>query len=615
MLCADNKKQTLKRHSVRTICNEDSAYDDKYCQRCKCLLEIPLNEFLSSDRRIPGFIGQCEVELSFIQAIVWLKSITACVPQISVEKLQQLFDNKCNIRDQRSIKDIHVQSLATFPNKTPSPSVHNMFNNREQLTLSFNSILDSSYNISPMIHKSYINDISNESFNFVSSLKDQNKSVTELSKPGTSTGYVMTNEKRKEFLSRPYLIPDSDEESLSDLADMFEESVTCNDVEELLQNFEHKQTSRRNSNNQVNSEIIEDENINSIITSTINSTLKNDAEISSKYGSVSLSRCQSIESIPNLKCKSDNCIISLTGQSDTTNNMKTSNNYLTQLSISDINLSQIISPISYMTPREQNNANNFQTDQVQSKTLHHNDADFEYQINSYSNSSCIQSDTENEKNDSAYSTWEIETLNYDTATTKPTANKPDTMKHHYNLRPRKETKHKKTIASTLLIRKSIRKGQHSMEKSSLKKRKSKPAKNVSEKTKKNKNEVISANWLNFTAELLNAEYIIHTSVKVILSTICDKRTAQQYARHRYWKDSLEEQAVNAVLNIVDILKTEKKPNICEHLIETAIVETLDEMMTSVQLNEVCILYYTYILYINAHSLSIYKYRINNKRYI
>ncbi|KMQ92106.1 fgfr1 oncogene partner [Lasius niger] len=584
LLDTNNKKQTLSERDstfvhTTNIRNEGPAYDNYKC-RCKSLLEIPSNIFPPSNKRMPSFIGQCEVQVSFIQAIVWLKSVTACVPQISVEKLQQLFDKRCNIRDNynydenKHTEDVHVKSpLTTFVNKTPL--IREMLNDSERfITPSFKNILDFSNVISPsMIYKSYTDseDIQNETFSFMSPLKDQNESVVELSKPGTSTGYVVTNqEKRKEFLPQPYIIPDSDEESLSDLNDRFEKSITVDDLQEPLQNFEYEQASCKNFNKRVNNEIIEDE--------SISSTLKNVADSSSKF--VSSARSQSIESISNWEYNSDNnCIISLTSQYNVTDNMETSDydpnnftNYLTQPS--NINLFQMSPLISCVTPREQNNANNFQTDRVQSRTLHddYNDDDFKYQIND--NSPCTRmSDTaiENEKNDSAYSTWQIETLNYDAKiTTKPiTANKPDTnVRHHYNLRPRKKKviKHEEATASS-------------------KKRKSESAKNLSEERKKNKDEVISASWLDFTVDLLNAEHIIHTSVKVILSTLCDKRTAQEYAIHGCWKDSLEEQGVNAVLNIVDILRMEKKPNICEKEIETTIIATLDEMMTCVQLNE------------------------------
>ncbi|XP_029673338.1 uncharacterized protein LOC115241634 [Formica exsecta] len=762
LLHTNNKKQALpERDSTFIHTNTRNEGRDNYTCRCKYLSEIPSNMFPPFYKRISSSIGRYEVELNFIQAIVWLKSVTACIPQISVEKLQQLFDKQCNMRDNynydenRHVKDVDVESSLTIPiNKTPS--IHEMLNNSEEfITSNLRNIFDSSYNvISPMIYKSYIEpeDIQSQTFDFISSSKDRNESVAEFSKPETntyamtnqkrrkeflskpciipdlyedplsdmndlfeesdnmqkhqnyeneqissknsnkqvnneitedksicptskkpetSTSHVMTNqEKRKEFLSKPCIIPDLDEDSLSDMNDLFEESDdmqehqnfeneqissknsnkrvnneitedksicstskkpetstnyvmtnqekrkeflskpciipdldedSLSDMNDLFeesddmqehQNFENEQISLKNSNKRINNEIIEDESICSIS--------KNNADISNEHRSVSLARCQSFESILNLKYNfDDEYITPMTSQYDANNKMKTPDyhnptnftNYL-----SNINFSEIISPISCMIPREQNKANNFQTGQAQSKTLHdYNDEDFEYDIND--NSLCTSmSDTaaENQDHDSAYSTWKIETLNYDAAiTTKPiTANKRKSNANigcHYNLRSHK--KHIEVTVSPSLIQKPVRRRPSAGKRCSSKKRKSEPAKDLSKKKKGNKDEVISASWLDFTIELLNSEHVILTSVKIILSTLCDKKTAQEYAVHRCWKDSLEEQAINAVLNIVDILKMEKKPDICAKQIEKTIIETLDEMLTSLQLNETFIWIY------------------------
>ncbi|KAM0731607.1 hypothetical protein ACS0PU_001149 [Formica fusca] len=844
LLHTNNKKQALpERDSTFIHTNTRNEGRNNYTCRCKYLSEIPSNMFPPFYKRISSSIGRYEVELNFIQAIVWLKSVTACIPQISVEKLQQLFDKQCNMRDNynydenRHVKDVDVESSLTIPiNKTPS--IHEMLNNSEEfITSNLNNIFDSSYNvISPMIYKSYIDpeDIQSQTFDFISSSKDRNESVAEFSKPETntyamtnqkrrkeflskpciipdlyedplsdmndlfeesddiqkhqnfeneqtssknsnkqvnneitvdksicptskkpetSTSHVMTNqEKRKEFLSKPCIIPDLDEDSLSDMNDLFEESDdmqehqnfeneqissknsnkrvnneitedksicstskkpetstnyvmtnqekrkeflskpciipdldedSLSDMNDLFeesddmqehQNFENEQISSKNSNKRVNNEITEDKSIcstskkpetstNYVMTNqekrkeflskpciipdldedslsdmndlfeesddmqehqnfeneqislknsnkrinneiiedeSICSISKNNADISNEHRSVSLARCQSFESILNLKYNSDDEYITpMTSQYDANNKMKTPDyhnptnftNYL-----SNINFSEIISPISCMIPREQNKANNFQTGQVQSKTLHdYNDEDFEYDINDNSlYTSMSDTAAENQDHDSAYSTWKIETLNYDAAiTTKPiTANKRKSNANigcHYNLRSHK--KHIEVTVSPSLIQKPVRRRPSAGKRCSSKKRKSEPAKDLSKKKKGNKDEVISASWLDFTIELLNSEHVILTSVKVILSTLCDKKTAQEYAVHRCWKDSLEEQAINAVLNIVDILKMEKKPDICAKQIEKTIIETLDEMLTSLQLNETFIWIY------------------------
>ncbi|XP_050464186.1 uncharacterized protein LOC126858150 [Cataglyphis hispanica] len=502
LIHTNNKKKTLPEKDstfVQTnICNESH---NNYTCRCKYFSEIPSNVFPPFYKRIPSFLGQYEVEVNFIQAIVWLKSVTASITQIPVEKLQQLFDKQCNMRDNynydenRQTKDVHVESSLTIPiNKTPS--IEEMLNNSEVfITSSSENIFDSSCNIiSPMIYKSFIDpeDIQSETFDFKCSSKDRNESIAELSKPEASSGYVMKNQKKKkEFLSKSYINPDLNEDSLSDLNDLFEES---DDMQEY-QSFKHKRISSKNSKKR--------------------------------------------------------------------------------------------------TPREENKANNFQTDQVQSKTLHdYNDDGFEYDINDSLCSLTSDIAAEKQDHDSAYSTWKIETFNYDAAiTTKSiSANKcisDANIGCHYNLRSRK--KHVEVTVSPSLIQKSRHRRLSAGKRSSSKKCKS--AKDLSKKKKGNKDEIISSNWLDFTVEVLNSEHVILTSIKVILSTLFNKRTAQEYAVHRCWKDSLEEQAVNAILNVVDILRLEKKSDICTKEIEKAIVETLDEMLTSLELNETSIWIY------------------------
>ncbi|KAL6447425.1 hypothetical protein ACFW04_001554 [Cataglyphis niger] len=679
LLRTNNKKKTLpKRDStfVQTnICNEGH---NNYTCRCKYFSEIPSNVFPPFYKRIPSFLGQYEVEVNFIQAIVWLKSVTASITQIPVEKLQQLFDKQCNMRDNynydenRQIKDVHVESSLTIPiNKTPS--IQEMLNNSEVfITSSSDNIFDFSCNIiSPMIYKSFIDPegIQSETFDFKCSSKDRNESIAELSKPETSNGYVMKNQKKKkEFLSKSYINPDLNEDSLSDLNDLFEES---DDMQEY-QSFKHKRISSKNSKKRVNNEIIENKNIyftskkpetntsyimtnqkkrkifssksyiisdtnenyslsdlsdlfeeseaaiqeyqnfeneqtslqnsnkqinNEIINEDENICSKNNADISNKlHRSVSLARCQSFESILNLKYNSDECITPITSQYDANDKMEmpdyhNSINFTNYLD--NISFSQIDSLFSCKTPWEEKKANNFETDQVQSKTSHdYNDDGFEYDINDSLCSLTSDIAAEKQDHDSAYSTWKIETFNYDAAiTTKSiSANKcisDANIGCHYNLRSRK--KHVEVTVSPSLIQKSRHRRLSAGKRSSSKQCKS--AKDLSKKKKGNKDEIISSNWLDFTVEVLNSEHVILTSIKVILSTLFNKRTAQEYVVHRCWKDSLEEQAVNAVLNVVDILRLEEKPDICTKDIEKAIVETLDEMLTSLELNETSIWIY------------------------
>ncbi|XP_070521058.1 uncharacterized protein [Cardiocondyla obscurior] len=115
---------------------------------------------------------------------------------------------------------------------------------------------------------------------------------------------------------------------------------------------------------------------------------------------------------------------------------------------------------------------------------------------------------------------------------------------------------------------------------------------VLEEQNTNENKMLSVDWLNFTLESLCVERIIINSIEVILSVLCDKKMIEEYMikeriknTRNYWKDSLEEEAINAVLNISDIFITEKKPNICLKVIMTTIIKAINEMTMYTQLNK------------------------------
>lgn len=124
-----------------------------------------------------------------------------------------------------------------------------------------------------------------------------------------------------------------------------------------------------------------------------------------------------------------------------------------------------------------------------------------------------------------------------------------------------------------------------------KKYKSKQAQNLITEREKSKENLISAKWLNFTLESLDTEHVILESLKIILSTLGNEEIAREYMTRRLWKGTIQEEAVNAVLNISDIFRIEKKPNICRKEIVTIIINSFDEIATCVQLNKVNYIYY------------------------
>lgn len=99
-------------------------------------------------------------------------------------------------------------------------------------------------------------------------------------------------------------------------------------------------------------------------------------------------------------------------------------------------------------------------------------------------------------------------------------------------------------------------------------------------------EKISSDWLRFTLDTLNVDDVALQSVKVILSFLQNERITKQYMRKRCWRDTLEEQAVNAILNFCDVLEAENKTNLCTRQISHAVTRMLDRIIGSSELNKV-----------------------------
>nr|XP_031828006.1 uncharacterized protein LOC116424998 isoform X1 [Nomia melanderi]XP_031828015.1 uncharacterized protein LOC116424998 isoform X1 [Nomia melanderi] len=105
----------------------------------------------------------------------------------------------------------------------------------------------------------------------------------------------------------------------------------------------------------------------------------------------------------------------------------------------------------------------------------------------------------------------------------------------------------------------------------------------------NEGKRISSRWLRFTLEALNTDDVAFQSMKVILSVLLSEKLAVQYMRSRCWKNTLEMQAVNAVLDFSEIFEMEKKSNACTNEIVLVITQLLDRSIRNVELNKVTIL--------------------------
>lgn len=65
------------------------------CYRCKHFFNIPPNLSEIYDK-ISDCAEEYEADLNFVQAIVWLKSATSCMKDVSVEQFHLIFHKQWN---------------------------------------------------------------------------------------------------------------------------------------------------------------------------------------------------------------------------------------------------------------------------------------------------------------------------------------------------------------------------------------------------------------------------------------------------------------------------------------------------------------------------------------
>lgn len=688
--------------SHTNVRNEDTTRDNYTCYRCQHFLEIPRNLSRSFDNRISTFVDKrCKVELSFVQAIVWLKSAIIYASQIPVEQLQQIFNKQWNSRGGCHHEDecIDIEQLRSPVAKdlpVPERTMKNI--------LATSTPLDTSnvpcFTPQRTILHARSEDIQSKLLSSVSTNDPNQSSVEFLILENSNSYHIATKEKENELESS--IIPETDVESiLSEDLDVYN-SIPEHQCFEFEKDIEcSAQSALKSSIQQINKKIIENKHI----------LQKNHNEITSK--SILSTKTQSINPMYDLENnfneeQREKNFTSMRSQNDLADKVLKSNSSPKSFIITPKNISQISnnnndeyfkllfddnSPwqmsnsaaenlyedSAYSTSRndifnydiaveaEPITGNNkrlldtehyyklqpykkkkimYETGKVSSSIngmlisdgspksliitqkevsqisdVYNENSEFQI-ISDAQTSDIISEYSEDDTGDVAAESigdkctlniehcYKLYPYNEETITReKMTASAsiiqgtvmPDTnINHHYNLRAcnNREMNGEKEVSSAII--------------GTPGERKSKRTRNLLEKEIENEDKMISADWLNFTLESLRIECLIIKSIEVILSTLCDKKTVEEYMikeRRRnmrnYWKDSLEEEAINTVLNMSDIFITEKKPNICIKVIMTAIIRTLNAMTMRPQLNQI---YYTEV-YIILHIFYIYKYHI------
>jgi len=412
--------------------------------------------------------------------------------------------------------------------------------------------------------------------------------------PERYTNYTKENKKRRDSLSKSCIIPETDEEYASSSSDIFQSPFVFNNISDNRNEFQISEKNAECLAHLISKSSIDQANMGIINERNIYFAEENANE------SVSLIRNRSTESILALDYCSRESLISIADQCNLTDELSLASDCNSDSLI----ITQIdsISPIDNVTVC-QRSIDNSQTDQIEliSSDIY-NDDNFEFQIDDSSFS--IQMNNviiENPRNDSAYSTSNTDVINHEIVAKRISdirnkcTSEPGIGYHFKSQSCKKKTIMRKDITDSPSIIRGTKTTKRQSSFSLPKEYESRYSRNSLKKGKINMERTISTNWLNFTLESLNVDHVIVESLKVILSVLCDERTASDYITRRCWKDTLEEEAVNAALNVSDILIMEKKPNICAKEITTAIIDSLHEIITCVQLNQVHTYVVSYLL--------------------
>lgn len=512
--------------------NNKTSVNEHHC--CKSFLNIPPNLPQSSCKRVRGLTRQYEFNVDLIQAVTCLKSITACVSQLSNKRLQQIFNEQWNTcdnqtenedsgKEQKQLKCLNVEeSILLLPE----------VNNIQDISMSKALLSNiSKSNIIPMIDKelSFNSDLTDcETFDSSAELQIQHSKfdeVTEYITQPVLKNIERTNEEAKNMIDTGQ-VPGNDFANVPSWEALFMQTSS--------QNGRYKPTSPiAKQSNEVNDLFQSKPFFNENCITPITQLTQHNAPW------------------PTFDYSPKNLTI-------------TPQNNISLISI-DLKLDQ---PEDFNDFLEIGNHLQSFTDVLDDNRItlktEFNKSD---KPNTSVNNVIVQNPTDE-------STWYNNAVhNYrDGETAKPVVSYDDT-RNHYNLRSLKKKKTTVTLVdSSSVAKKSKICIMYDKQASAKKFRRGRPR------------QWTSAKWSDL--ESLNVEHVIFESVRVILKTVSDEKTAEEYAVRRYWKDDLIEEAVSAVLNLCDSFRLERKPDICRKPIVTTVTETLDKIVTCVRSNKV-----------------------------
>ncbi|KAF7414488.1 hypothetical protein HZH68_002977 [Vespula germanica] len=96
---------------------------------------------------------------------------------------------------------------------------------------------------------------------------------------------------------------------------------------------------------------------------------------------------------------------------------------------------------------------------------------------------------------------------------------------------------------------------------------------------------ISTGWVNFTLRTLETNDIVMKSIQIILRVFKNENIVKEYLKRKYWIDTLEKEALDAILNFSNIFRLEMKSDICGRIVLETIEDILEEIYQVTNFNK------------------------------
>ncbi|KAI4477257.1 hypothetical protein M0804_012847 [Polistes exclamans] len=125
----------------------------------------------------------------------------------------------------------------------------------------------------------------------------------------------------------------------------------------------------------------------------------------------------------------------------------------------------------------------------------------------------------------------------------------------------------------------------------LQKKRKKEIKDIPRKRLKNIKRSISTGWVNFTLKSLETNDVVIKSIEIILRAFKDQTIVKDYLKRKCWIDTLEKEALDAILKFSNIFRLEMKSDICSRIVVQAIQDVFEEICQVTNFNKMTLQIY------------------------